>query len=311
VIFISFNSQIIYLFCELYLDFLSKNKSTKMDLGIFLNKKCLVTGAASGIGRSVAILLGKKGAELFLTDIDELKLKETEKDILNQKGKVIYTKALDIRNYEDVKLFSDEIHKSFGTMDMVMNIAGIAIWGEVGKMPHEDWKKIIDVNLMGPIHIVECFISPMMKNGNGGNLVNVSSAAGLFGLPWHGAYSASKFGLRGLSDVLRHDLKKNNISVHLVCPGAVDTGLVDTIKVSGMEITDEQFSVLKKRFQGRSVSSDQAAVSILKGIENKEYLIFTSTDIKFGYWGQRKFTFIYDWIMQKMNVLFQKALTGQ
>lgn len=282
-----------------------------MDLGNFLNKKCLVTGAASGIGRAVSILLGKYGAELFLTDIDSVKLKDTEKDILDQNGKVIFSKAFDIRNYEEVKEFADEIHAKFGSMDMVMNIAGVAIWGEVGKMPHEDWKKIIDVNLMGPIHIIECFIPPMMKKNYGGNLVNVSSAAGLFGLPWHGAYSASKFGLRGLSDVLRHDLKKNKIRVHLVCPGAVDTGLVDTIKVSGMEITDEQFNVLKKRFQGRAVSPDQAAVSILKGIENREYLIFTSTDIKFGYWGQRKFTFIYDWIMQKMNVLFQKALTGQ
>lgn len=282
-----------------------------MDLGTYLNKKCLVTGAASGIGRSVAILLGSKGAELFLTDIDEVKLKETEKDILNQNGKVIYSKAFDIRSYDEVKIFANEIHSNFGSMDIVMNIAGIAIWGEVGKMPHEDWKKIIDVNLMGPIHIIECFIPPMMEKGNGGNLLNVSSAAGLFGLPWHGAYSASKFGLRGLSDVLRHDLKKNKIRVHLVCPGAVDTGLVESIKISGMEITDEQFSVLKKRFQGRAVSPNQAAISILKGIENKEYLIFTSDDIKFSYWGQRKFTFIYDWIMQKMNELFQKALTGQ
>lgn len=282
-----------------------------MDLKFYLNKKCLITGAASGIGRSVAILLGKNGAELFLTDIDEVKLKETENEILNHNGKVVFSNALDIRSYEEVKNFADIIHDNFGSMDIVMNIAGIAIWGEVGKMAHQDWKKIIDVNLMGPIHIIECFIPPMMEKKNGGNLVNVSSAAGLFGLPWHGAYSASKFGLRGLSDVLRHDLKKYKIRLHLVCPGAVDTGLVESIKVSGMKISEEQFKILKKRFQGHAVSPDQAALSILKGIENKDYLIFTSTDIQLGYWGQRKFTFIYDWVMQKMNELFQKALMGK
>ncbi len=281
-----------------------------MNLDNFHSKKCLVTGAASGIGRAVAILLGKNGAELFLTDLDEEKLKATESEILSQSGHVSYVKALDIRNYEAVKSFAEDIHNEFGTMDMVMNIAGIAIWGEVGKMPYEDWKKIIDVNLMGPIHIIDSFVPAMMKNNYGGNLVNVSSAAGLFGLPWHGAYSASKFGLRGLSDVLRHDLKKYKIRVHLVCPGAVNTGLVDTVKISGMEISDDQFKTLKKRFQGHSVSPDEAANSILKGIENREYLIFTSPDIMFGHWGQRKFTFIYDWIMQKMNVLFQKALKG-
>jgi short-subunit dehydrogenase len=74
-----------------------------MDLKFYLNKKCLITGAASGIGRSVAILLGKNGAELFLTDIDEVKLKETENEIFNHNGKVVFSKALDIRNYEEVK----------------------------------------------------------------------------------------------------------------------------------------------------------------------------------------------------------------
>lgn len=280
-------------------------------MGIYVNKKCLITGAASGIGRAVAILLGKSGADLFLTDIDESKLKEAEQEIISLNGKVTYVKALDLRNYEDVKIFADEIHSKFGALDIVMNIAGIAIWGEVGKMSHEDWKKVIDVNLMGPIHIVETFVPRMMDSKRGGNLVNVSSAAGLFGLPWHAAYSASKYGLRGLSDVLRHDLKKYDVKVHLVCPGAVDTGLVQSIKIAGKEISDEEFSVLRERFQGHSVSPEEAAVAILKGIEKKQYLIFTSLDIKIGHWAQRKFTPIYGLVMQKMNDYFQKKITGR
>lgn len=95
----------------------------------------------------------------FSTDIDEVKLKETEYEIFNHNGKNVFLKALDIRSYEEVKNFADIIHDNFGSMDIVMNIAGIAIWGEVGKMSHEDWKKIIDVNLMGPIHIIEMFHS--------------------------------------------------------------------------------------------------------------------------------------------------------
>ena len=78
---------------------------------------------------------------------------------------------------------------------------------------------MIDVNLMGPISVLECFVPPMIEAGRGGHVVNVSSAAGLFGLPWHAAYSASKFGLRGVSEVLRFDLRRHGIGVSLVCPG--------------------------------------------------------------------------------------------
>src|SRR3546814_12206274 len=74
---------------------------------------------------------------------------------------------------------------------------------------------------MGPIHVMECFVPPMIAAGHGGHLVNVSSAAGLFGLPWHAAYSASTFGLRGISEVLRFDLARHGIGVSLVCPGRV------------------------------------------------------------------------------------------
>ena len=83
-------------------------------------------------------------------------------------------------------------------MDVVMNIAGVSAWGTVDQLTHEQWSKMVAINLMGPIHVIETFVPPMVAAGRGGHLVNVSSAAGLVALPWHAAYSASKFGLRGL-----------------------------------------------------------------------------------------------------------------
>ena len=88
-----------------------------------------------------------------------------------------------------------------------MNIAGISTWGTIEQLEQQHWQRMIDVNLMGPISVLECFVPPMIEAGRGGHVVNVSSAAGLFGLPWHAAYSASKFGLRGVSEVLRFDLR--------------------------------------------------------------------------------------------------------
>jgi len=281
-----------------------------MAASYFQNRKCLLTGAASGIGKATAVELAAKGAALFLTDINVKGLQQTVDFVKAQSGKVSAYKAFNVADFEQVKLFAEAIHAQHGAMDMVMNIAGISAWGAVDKMQHEEWNSIIDINLKGPIHIIETFVPEMMRQRKG-HIVNVSSAAGLFGLPWHGAYSASKYGLRGLSDVLRHDLKRHNIRVHLVCPGAVDTGLVHTIKISGAEISDEKMQALKSRFQKHAVSPEQAAKKILKGIEKNDYLIFTSFDIRFGYWAQRKFTFLYEIVMQKMNDYFQKTLTGK
>lgn len=278
------------------------------DKTFFKNKKCLITGAASGIGKSVALQLGENGAQLFLTDIQKEALESVVKKIQSKGGNVAVTKNFDITNFEDVQNFATEIQLQYGAMDIVMNIAGIAIWGAVDKMKHSEWKKVIDVNLMGPIHIIETFLPQIIQQRNGGHLVNVASAAALFGLPMHGAYCASKYGLRGLSDVLRHDLKKHRIKVHLVCPGAVDTGLVQTLQISGIDTETAHFSALKKQFQQHAVSPDKAATAILSGITNNDYLVFTSPDIKFGYWGQRKFTYFYNLAMQGMNDYFQKII---
>lgn len=274
----------------------------------FQNKKCLITGAASGIGKAVALQLSKLGAVLILTDIQQEQLESTANEIKANDGNIAYLEALDITNFEKVKQFGEQVIQKVGNLDIVMNIAGIAIWGAVDKMQHEEWKQVIDVNLMGPIHIIETFLPKMISEKNGGHLVNVASAAALFGLPWHGAYCASKYGLRGLSDVLRHDLKRHKIKVHLVCPGAVDTGLVSTIRISGLEITDEKFKTLKKQFQRHAVSPENAAKSILKGVKNNDYYIFTSPDIKFGNWGKDKFTFASEWVMQLANDFFQKTM---
>jgi len=206
-----------------------------MALDEFKGRRCLITGAASGIGCATALAAGREGATLFLTDLDDAKLDDVAASVRDYGGSVAYMRALDISAYEAVRAMAEEIHHDHGSLDVVMNIAGISTWGTVDKLEHHHWQRIVDVNLMGPIHVIECFIPPMIAAGRGGHLVNVSSAAGLFGLPWHAAYSATKFGLRGISEVLRFDLRRHGIGVSLVCPGGVDTPLVDTVENVGID----------------------------------------------------------------------------
>lgn len=269
------------------------------------NRKCLITGAASGIGRALALAAARDGAELFLTDINAADLEAVATAISQNGGRVSLWRALDIASMEAVQAFANDIHATHGSLDILMNVAGISIWGSVDKLEHQHWRQSIEINLMGPIHVIEHFIPPMMKAGKGGHLVNVSSAAGLFGLPWHAAYSASKFGLRGISEVLRYDLKRHGIKVHLVCPGGVDTGLVQTIQIAGVDKNDPEIRKLTARFQKHAVSPEKAAARILDGVQAGRYMVFTSFDIRFGYFWQRKFAWPYELVMQGLNDYLQ------
>jgi NAD(P)-dependent dehydrogenase (short-subunit alcohol dehydrogenase family) len=271
-------------------------------------KKTLVTGAASGIGRATVLAAAAEGAELFLTDVNEDGLKETVELVNAKGGTVSFTKALDITDYDAVTAFAAEIHDQFGSMDIVMNVAGISTWGTVENLEHRHWKSIIDVNLMGPIHIIENFVPEMVRAGRGGHLVNVSSAAGLLALPWHAAYSASKFGLRGLSEVLRFDLKRHKIGVHLVVPGAVRTPLVNSVDIVGIDRNDPTVAKYIHIFEKRAISPEQAADAIINGIKRNRFMVYTSFDIRFGYWWARKFAPPYEFAMQVANDRFSKFL---
>src|SRR3546814_9729733 len=127
---------------------------------------------------------------------------------------------------------------------------------------------------MGPIHVMECFVPPMIAAGRGGHLVNVSSAAGLFGLPWHAAYSASKFGLRGISEVLRFDLARHGIGVSLVCPGGVDTGLVRTIEIVGLDGEAPDMVRMRRRFQRHAITRSEEHTSELQSLMRISYAVF-------------------------------------
>ncbi|HEY5857843.1 MAG TPA: SDR family oxidoreductase [Aldersonia sp.] len=277
-------------------------------IGTLNEKKTLVTGAASGIGRATAVAAARKGAELFLTDINEDGLGETVDMVVAEGGTVSATKVADVSDHDAVSGMAKEFHQQFGSLDVVMNIAGISAWGTVENLEHRHWQQMVDVNLMGPIHVIENFIPPMIEARRGGALVNVSSAAGLLALPWHAAYSASKYGLRGLSEVLRFDLHRHRISVHLVVPGAVRTPLVQKLEVVGVDWDDERIQRYIHTFEKRAVPPEKAAKAILTGIEKNKFLVYTSNDIRFGYWWARKFAPPYEYVMQKANDRFSRFL---
>jgi NAD(P)-dependent dehydrogenase (short-subunit alcohol dehydrogenase family) len=271
-----------------------------------VDKRVLITGASSGIGRATALACARRGARLVLTDIRQEPLDAVVSEIRTGGGAVEYHRALDISDHEAVGAMAAEVHSTLGSVDVVMNIAGIAVWGTVDRLSHDQWRRVVEVNLMGPIHVIESFLPATIAAGSGGHLVNVSSAAGILGLPWHAPYSAAKFGLRGVSEVLRFDLRRHDIGVSLVCPGAVDTGLVNTVEIAGVDKTHPTLERETKRFRRTAVTPEVAAEKILNGLERNRYWVYTSRDIQLAHFLQRWFEPGYVLLMRLANQRFTK-----
>jgi NAD(P)-dependent dehydrogenase (short-subunit alcohol dehydrogenase family) len=278
----------------------------------FAGKRCVLTGAASGIGRATALKLAAEGAELFLTDRNAEGLAETVADARARGATVTVHRALDVSDHDEVAAFAAEVHDAIGgptpAVDVVMNIAGISAWGTVSHLTHRHWESMISVNLMGPIHVIENFVPAMVLARRGGHVVNVSSAAGLVALPWHAAYSASKYGLRGLSEVLRFDLARHRIGVSVVVPGAVKTPMVQSVDIVGVDRDHPRVQKWVERFSGHAVSPELVADKIIRGVTRNRYLIYTSADIRALYAFKRVAWWPYSVAMRRVNVIFTRAL---
>ena len=270
-------------------------------------KRVVITGAASGIGRATALAAATDGADLYLTDQNADGLKQVAVELGER---VRLAQAADITDDSAIAAFAAAVHADGGPVDIVMNIAGIAIWGTVDKLTVAQWGRTVDVNLMGPIRIIDAFVGPMIKARRGGHLVNVSSAAGLVALPWHAPYSASKFGLRGVSESLRFDLRPHGIGVSVVCPGGVHTPITNAMRIAGYDTTSPEFAKARHRFERRAVSPETAADAILRGVRRNRYLVYTSRDIQLLYLIERVAPPMYALVMNVMNGVMRKVMKG-
>ncbi len=274
----------------------------------FGGKVVVITGAGSGIGRAVAVQVAAKGSRLVLTDVNPVGLDETVRLVTAAGGTVLLQEAFDITNEDSVTAFAHRALAAAGSVDVVMNVAGISTWGRIQDLEAKHWRDCVEVDLMGPIYVMSAFVPAMIEAGRGGHIVNVSSAAGLFGLPIHAPYSAAKFGLRGVSEVLRFDLEHHDIGVTLVCPGAVKTPLVGTVNIVGVDREHPAIRTTVAEFEHHAVTPERAAAAMIRGVEKGTYLVFTSLDIRLGHLLQRYAPWAYDRTMRGLNRKFMRIL---
>lgn len=197
-----------------------------MDLA---GKVAIITGAKRGIGKAITLKLAQEGLNLALCSLNSEGSEELVSEVktLNNNTKVLY-RSVDLKNAAEVKAFIADVNKQFGKIDIIVNNAGVVRVGPVIKTEESDWDLVMDTNLKAPFLVIK-EVLPFMKTNGNGHIVNITSLAGKEALPCLGAYCASKFGLIGFSLALKEELRRDNIQLSLVQPGAVTTDIWNDI----------------------------------------------------------------------------------
>ncbi len=196
-----------------------------------LGKNILITGAAQGLGRELAILCAAEGSNLALIDIDDEKLKNTANE-LKKDGRNIRPYLCDLSKKDSIDTVTKEIKNDFNQIDIVINNAGVISGKSINDLSYDELKLTFDVNLLAIVWLTKQFL-PEMISRNEGHIVNVSSVAGLVAAPKMGDYCASKFGVVGFSDALRMEMKKFNtkgVKVSCICPSLIGTDMFKGFK---------------------------------------------------------------------------------
>jgi NADP-dependent 3-hydroxy acid dehydrogenase YdfG len=180
-------------------------------------KIAVITGAASGIGRALALQLNRDGCELFLSDINEGGLNETV-SLLTRKDIPNVSQVLDVASKEAVHAWADRIAASKGHVDIVINNAGVALLATVEECDYANLEWLMGINFWGVVYGTQAFL-PLLRKSGQGHLVNLSSVFGLIAVPTQSAYNAAKFAVRGYTEALRQEMAGTNVHVCCVHPG--------------------------------------------------------------------------------------------
>jgi NAD(P)-dependent dehydrogenase (short-subunit alcohol dehydrogenase family) len=251
-------------------------------------KVAAVTGAASGLGRAMALAFAAEGMDVALADVDDTDLSSVENQIQGLGVRAI-TLKVDVSHADQVETFRDQALTRLGGLHVVCNNAGVSPLGAVWENSVADWQWILGVNLWGVIHGVRAF-TPHLIAQDEGHIVNTASVAGLISPPGSGAYNVTKHAVVALSESLLHDLRErnSNVGVSVLCPAYVPTRITESERNRPKDLpagkksehTVAREAMLKKAVSSGKISADQVAQAVVAAIKQDRFYILTHPRIK-------------------------------
>ena len=233
-------------------------------------KVAVITGAGSGIGRSTALLLARRGASVHAADIDAESAERVSREISAAGGSAT-AHALDVSDPAAVEALAASIFASDGHVDILHNNAGIGFGGNLEDTTVADWQRIINVNLLGVAYGIQAFVPRMLAQGRPASVINTASQAGITPAPKMAPYCASKYGIVGMTESLNAELSGRGIHFSAICPGIIDTNIVATSTMRGDAAAKQ--GRLTDFFDKRGVSPDEVAQAVLRAIDKRLLIV--------------------------------------
>ena len=248
------------------------------------DKVAAITGAASGIGRALAVELADRGCHLALSDVNEAGLAETA-GMAARPGIKVTTAKVDVADRDAVYAWSDRVATEHGKVNLVFNNAGVALAAFVDSVSYEDFEWIMGINFWGVVWGTQAYL-PHLKKAGDGHVVNISSLFGLLSAPANGTYNASKFAVRGFTEALRQELDMENCGVSATCvhPGGIRTNIARAARtdpsVAAKTGVDGETALARFDKMLNVTSAESAALQILRAVESNKRRVVVGPDAK-------------------------------
>ena len=241
-------------------------------------RTAVITGAANGIGRAIAVSLARRGCHLALADIDEDGMAGTA-EMTQAAGVRVSRHRLDVADRVAVAEFPSVVAAEHDAVDILVNNAGVAVGGTFEQVTDEDFEWLFEINFWGVVRMTRAFL-PLLHASDDARVVNLSSIYGVIAPPEQTAYSASKFAVRGFSEALRHELDGSRIGVTVVHPGGIATSIAEKARIPA-GVTEEEIARRREKYRKLlKLPPEIAGETIVRGIERRESRILIGSDAK-------------------------------
>jgi NAD(P)-dependent dehydrogenase (short-subunit alcohol dehydrogenase family) len=240
----------------------------------FSNAVVVITGAGSGIGRALAMEFARGGAQLALADINTAGLEETRSLLGNAKAG---TYMVDVGDASSVEAFARKVRQGFGRTTILVNNAGVALYGVFEELSLADFDWLFRINFWGTIHCCKFFL-PLLRQEKEARIVNISSVFGLIAPPGQTAYGSSKYAVRGFSESLREELRGSGVAVSCVHPAGVSTNIANNARAAAGSDPQGQEQARELFNRVAVITPQEAAATIVRGIEQDKDRILIGAD---------------------------------